>query len=141
MPRSLGIIVGVLTIPVAALIGLGGIAFVFDRSTAGRYLGPVVGLITIAAVVWLLSLSWRLISNRPRRTGGLLSPFALRLIGTVMVLLPVIALVSGALLTDGPERWWRPIQGCIYFLVGVRLFRLAARRSPEGLKDDSPSGV
>jgi hypothetical protein len=118
MPRLLGIVVGSLMIPVALFIALGGLVFLLDRSTVHRYVGPLMGLVCIFAVGWLLSLSWRLILNRPRRTGGLLSPFALRLLGAVLVLGPLAAAVSGFLFAAAPERWWRIVQACIYFVVG-----------------------
>jgi hypothetical protein len=88
-------------------------------------------------VVWLLSLSRRLILNRPRSTGGLLSPLALRFIGALLILGPIAAAVSGALFAEGAERWWRIIQACIYFLAGLRLFQLAAVRSRLAVEDDT----
>ena len=133
MPRLLGIVVGGLMVPVTLFIALGGLAFLLDRGHP--YLGPFLGLLCIFAVAWLLSLSWRLILNRPRPTGGLLSPLTLRIIGAVMILAPPVAAVTGSLVVPAPELWWRVVLACIYFIAGFRLLRLAAARSKLPVED------
>jgi hypothetical protein len=128
-PRAFGILVGLFILPLAALIGLGGYMFLASPSADHPYLGLLLGSASVITVVWLFSVSWRLILNRPRRAGGLFSPLGLRAVGTVLVAAPFFAVLSGTLFKDRPVRWWGAVQAVIYLFAGVRLFQLASARS------------
>jgi hypothetical protein len=87
-------------------------------------------LCAIAATISFACLFWaiRLLLNRPRRDGGLLSPIALVLFGVVYAGLPIAALLTGAWRNNQYSPVMVALQGCLYLSWGVAMFRLAVRR-------------
>ncbi len=97
----------------------------------------IVALVSVAISMILLFLATRLLFRRPRRDGGLLPPWALRLAASCFIALPIAALLAGQ--ASHPRIGWFQllVQGGIYLLVGARLFQLArARESPPDPTDD-----
>jgi hypothetical protein len=85
-------------------------------------------MVLLFGSLWVLFASVRLIVGRERRTGGLLSPLALRVAGTIFGIIPVIALFTGAY-WEARWGWVRVIQAIGYFTAMAALFRLASSRT------------
>jgi hypothetical protein len=82
------------------------------------------------ALTWAcLLFAYRLLLNRPRSSGGLLSPLALRLSALFFGGLPLLGFVTGAWRTSSQPKPWLIVQGVGYFLAAISLWRLARQRS------------
>jgi hypothetical protein len=73
------------------------------------------------ASAWILSISYRLLTNQPSY-GGLLSPLTLRLVAIYMAAMPI---VTGRTADWG---WPRYLQAAMFIFSAVVLWRLAAWR-------------
>lgn len=124
-------------IPVGLLIGLLSIAcaafstvLVFAPPPRNPLLAQCIGALMIMTCLWTTSLGIRLIANRPDH-GGLLSPFALRLVAVYMLAVPTFILVT--------ERHgsWSPIQylqAGAYIMGSFGVWRIAAWREASHLE-------
>jgi len=108
-----------------------------DYASSGQM---IVASVSIAVSMVLLFLAIRLLFARPRRDGGLLPPWALRLAASCFISLPIAALLAGQ--ASHPRIGWFQflVQAGIYLIVGVRLFRLARDREhpPDPTDDPQP---
>jgi hypothetical protein len=83
-----------------------------------------------AALTWAcLLFAYRLLLNRPRTSGGLLSPLALRLSALFFGGLPLLAFATGSWRSSSLPKPWPVVQSVGYFLVAISLWRLARQRS------------
>ena len=120
-----GLLLAVLGLISCLFAGLG-----FSDSLSSNTAGRVV-LVSVFGAIGLgcFALAVRLVFNRPRRDGGLMSPFALRLTAMFFFGIPVISLATGAWRNNHLGLTWVLVMGVIYFSWGVALLRLASTRS------------
>ena len=88
-----------------------------------------LALVGFACAATVLLFSIRLLLNKPRAEGGgVFPPWALRLAAALYIALPLSALLAGQ--GSHLEFGWPQLalQGTVYLLVGVALFRLAISR-------------
>lgn len=108
-----------------------------DYASSGQM---IVASVSIAVSMVLLFLAIRLLFARPRRDGGLLPPWALRLAASCFISLPIAALLAGQ--ASHPRIGWFQflVQAGIYLVVGARLFQLARarERGPDPADDPQP---
>jgi hypothetical protein len=115
-----GLLLGLLTL--LCLTGLA--AIIFSPHNNSPVMAPMIGLLFVAASVWILEMCVRLIIGR-RKQGGLMSPTALRAVGWLFGLLPVAGIFTG---------YYRahplisPIQVVVNISIFISLQRLAVVR-------------
>ena len=80
--------------------------------------------------IWVLSLAFRLLLNRPDR-GGLLSPLVLQLIAVYLVAMPTFLLVTGRAASWGLQQY---LQAGLFVFGAFGLWRLAAARKASNLR-------
>jgi hypothetical protein len=129
--RPIRVVGGALLLVPALLLAWAGVGMplIYGRTT------DLATLSVSAASLWGafvgLSTSWRLLANRSRPDGGLVSPRFLRGAGFLFAALPVLAVATGS---------WRDAkthpailigQMLAYFVVALALFRLARKREIE----------
>lgn len=88
-------------------------------------------LISVASLwgaVLGLSTSWRLLANRGRSDGGLVSPRFLRGAGVLFAALPVMSVATGSWREGQAHPAILVVQMLSYFATAIALFRLARRR-------------
>jgi len=126
--RAIQIAAGVFLFLLAALCLAGSIALVVTPPPRNPPLAVLAGALLMLGSLWVLSASVRLVTGRRRRTGELLSPFALRVTGVLFGALPVAVFFTDAY-RDARYGWLRIAQAISYLTVTVALFRLASRRT------------
>ena len=124
-------------IPVGILVGFCAIAcgafssvLVFDPPPKSPDFARLIGMAMILVCVWIATLGWRLIVNRPSY-GGLLSPFVLRVVAVYMAAVPAFLLVTGSAASWSMMRY---LQAAAYFLGAISLWGIAAWRKASHLK-------
>ena len=88
------------------------------------YASLLAALISLACLLW----AYRLLFDRPRKDGGLLSPITLRVFAVIYVGLPIASLATGAWRDNHIHPLFLVPQGLLYFAWGLALWRLATRR-------------
>jgi hypothetical protein len=128
VPRAVQIAAGMFLFLLAALSLAGSIALVVMPVPRNPLLSVLAGAASMLVSLWVLSASVRLMTGRRRRTGGLLSPFSLRVTGVLFAAIPVAAFFTDAY-RDSRYGWLRIAQAISYLTVTAALFRLASRRT------------
>jgi len=82
------------------------------------------GIVMVLVCIWVLSLGFRLITNRPNY-GGLLSPLLLRLVAVYMVATPIFLIVTGR---DTSWSLLQQLQAALSILGSAGIWRLVAWR-------------
>ena len=125
IPPWVTVSVGLLLIPIVLLCIAGSIMVILIPNPPNPIFNLVGGSVMTALSVWGLGLVARLAFNKRRRTGGLFSPFALRVISVGAILIPITALILGAF-------WERPVihtlMAISYMLAASNLWQMASRR-------------
>lgn len=111
-------------------------AFFLGWATVGIPTGtrkyPVATMLVSMASLWAtvlcLSTSWRLIANRSRPDGGLVSPLFLRGAAILFVAMPVFSLATGSWRTVRLNPAFVAFQTVLYIAMAITLVRLARRR-------------
>jgi hypothetical protein len=86
--------VGVLLAFCAVAVGAFSSTLIFAPPSKNPFVARCVGALMVLLCIWVLSLAYRLITNRPNH-GGLLSPFVLKLVALYMFTVPVFLIVTG----------------------------------------------
>jgi hypothetical protein len=128
LPRWVQVPAGILLFLFAALALVGSISMIIAPPPVNPPLAVLVGTVLVVGCLWVLVASVRLMAGRPRRTGGLLSPLALRVTGVLFGAAAPVALFAGVFLDRG-HGWLRALQALLHFSAAVTLFRLAALRT------------
>ncbi len=124
------------------ILGIISLLSAFAAATTADLSAKVWAQFVLAAVGgWLgascLLFSYRLLLNRPRHDGGLLSPMSLRIGAAFFVGLPLASLATGAWKNNFTFPWvLLPMIG--YIVCGVSMWTLARIRSRQ-LQDRSES--
>ena len=125
LPRWVQVPAGLLFGAFTLLCLVGSLSMVFGENEKAPVLAPLFGLVMTLACVWILLMCFRLVSGR-RRTGGIMSPTALRAVAYFFLLLPIGGLFTGYFVSH-------PLRGAIQTLAYVAVFlglrRLAKERS------------
>ena len=129
LPRPLAIIGGVLLLLFALIFLWVGLGLAIGLRSEPSALKAIIAALSLYTLIRLLVFSWRLILNRPRPGGGLLSPFALRVTGLFMVLLPMAGFFTGWYEASSPRLWLNVFGGVVYIFAGGALILLARARS------------
>lgn len=120
--------VGLLLIPIVLLCVVGSIMVIFIPNPPNPTFNLVGGSVMTVLSVWGLGQVTRLAFNKRRRTGGLFSPVALRVMSVGAILIPVTALILGTF-------WERPVMHTLmaisYMLAASNLWQMASRRQRE----------
>ncbi len=86
------------------------------------------------ALLWLLTLSIRMIFNLKQIAGGLVSPIVLRLVSYIFLVIPVLSIALGTF-------WEKPIvysfMTAVYISIFFGLNRLAKQRTRGAKYDDT----
>ena len=91
-----------------------------------------LGIVAAPVFVWCAQTSWRLITGRPNKYGGLLSPGVIGVAGLGLALVGLIGLIRGGW-TALPRAW-------LLVLSGSGTVRLAWNRVRRGTADEAPVG-
>jgi hypothetical protein len=136
LPRWIQIPAGIFLFAWASLALVGSVVLVIAPPERNPPLAILVGMVLVLGSIWVLLVSWRLIIGSERRTGGLLSPLALRVTGVIIGVIPVIALFTGAFW----DRWGalRVLQALGHLVMMAALFRLASRRASVSPTENAP---
>jgi len=129
LPRPLAVIGGVLLLFFALIFLWVGFGLAIGLRSEPSALKVIIAALSLYASVKLLVFSWRLLLNRPRPGGGLLSPFVLRVTGLFMVLLPIAGFFTGWYEASSSRLWPNVFQGVVYIFAGGGLILLARVRS------------
>jgi len=125
--RPLDVVAGVLLLVPAFLLAWAGIAPLIYRQNPG-----VAMLVVSVASLWGaalgVSVSWRLIANRSRSDGGLVSPRFLKGAALLFAVLPIAALATGSWRSAKVPAAFLVVQALFYFAAARKLIRLAQRR-------------
>jgi hypothetical protein len=130
VPRAVQIAAGIFLFLLAALALAGSLALVVMPPPRNPPLAVLAGGVSMLGSLWVLSASVRLVTGRRRRTGGLLSPFALRVTGVLFAVIPVAAFFTDAY-RDSRYGSLRVAQAISYLTITAALFRLASRRASD----------
>ena len=134
---------GVLFLLLGLICALTAYVTTLGAERRGQYvLALVATLIAVALLLW----AYRLLLDRPRKDGGLVSPATLCLFALVYIGLPIASFATGAWKNN---RIPLPVllpQAIMYIGWGVAMWRLAARRHsararPHPLEGVGQSGV
>jgi hypothetical protein len=122
------IVLALLGVSIAAIglaVGLFSLTLFLDPQPKRPLLQHAIGVVIVLVCAWVLSLAWRLLTDRPHR-GGLMGPTALRISGVLFLIMPIGGLLDGYYL-----RWGSVAiaQGIASMSTGLGLFVLAERRS------------
>ena len=92
---ALGAVLGIAAFVPGALT-IGALVHIFSGSgeLGPAWVAPLVVVLSATTAFWCVETAWRLCTRRERETGGLLSPFVLRLAGVVCVVLAVVMLIE-----------------------------------------------
>jgi hypothetical protein len=93
-------------------------------------LAQCFGVMMVLVCMWVLSLEFRLITNRPNY-GGLLSPLLLRLVAVYMAAMPILLIATG---NDVSWSFLQQLQAGLSILGSAGMWRLAAWRKASWLK-------
>ena len=96
LPRWLILLAGLFLAPIVLLCGFGSFFLLLEPSPGKELLVSTVATVMLLLSIWLGSVVLRLILGKPRDTGGLFSPTALRSIAFVFLIIPIIALLTGS---------------------------------------------
>ena len=125
LPRWVTIPAGILLLPIVILCGAGSAFLLFDPRGKNVVLTMAIATGMLLLTCWLGLKVFQLIFNVEQKSGGLLSPFALRAVAVVFLLLPVGGSFTGYFLQ-------RPVIALVQTLACVSIFfglhRLAAFR-------------
>lgn len=93
-------------------------------------LARCAGIVMVMVCIWVLSLGFRLVANRPNY-GGLLSPLLLRLVAVYMAAMPIFLIVTGR-----AASWsvFQQLQAGLFLVGSIAMWRLAAWRKASWLK-------
>ena len=125
LPRWLTFLVGLFLAPIVLLCVLGSFFLLLEPSPGKELLVSIVATIMLLLSIWLGTVVLRLILGKPRITGGLFSPTALRSIASVFLLIPIITLLTGAFF-DRPIL--HLIQSIVYLVIFSNFWQQASRR-------------
>ena len=126
--RPLGMLTGVLLLVPALFLAWAGleVPLIYGRSTG------LARLLLSMASVWAAFLcvftSWRLLTNRGRADGGLVSPLFLRGAALLFAAIPILALATGSWRSAGEHPVFVAIRLVVYVGAAITLFRLAGWR-------------
>lgn len=93
--RWIQIPVGLVLSAFILLCLLGSVSLMVDHKPNAPVLAPLLGALMTLACLWLLSMAMRLLLGK-RKSGGLMGPRTLRLVGWLFLLIPVTAILSGS---------------------------------------------
>lgn len=129
LPRWVRIPAGLLLFLWAGLALTGSIALIVMPPDANPALTRAIGTALALGSFWGLMAALRLIAGRQLRTGGLLTPLALRVTGAIIGVIPLIALVTGTFWESERTVWSRIAQAVGYIALAAGLFGLASTRT------------
>jgi hypothetical protein len=139
VPRWLQISIGLLLLPVTALCLIGAVLLVVKPPEKNPLLAVTIGSLMVLLSFWGLEKAVRLILGW-RSRGGLMGPFALRVVGVFFLLLPL-----AGFFTDHYARYGllAVIQAVGYVFTFFALLALARTRdktyAQQGTHDDGPA--
>jgi hypothetical protein len=103
---------------------------IFAPPPKNPLLARCFGVAMVLVCMWVLSLGFRLITNRPDY-GGLLSPLLLRLVAVYMAAMPIFLIVTGR---DASWSLLQQLQAGLSILGSAGMWRLAAWRKASWFK-------
>lgn len=137
VPRSMAFLFGVLLIvPGVFLLGA-AIGVSLLAASDDRLIGLAISVGSALGALLCFSISRRLITNRSRPDGGLVSPAFLLGSAALFAFLPLFALATGSWRSIKTAPEMTAIQMTMYFWIATVLFRLARARKAGGSEPSS----
>jgi hypothetical protein len=125
-------------VPILIISIVGSASLLYDNPAGYEVIRPIAGTIMLLICGLLATISFRLITGKKGRYGGLFGPVALRVFAGMFFLLPIGGLFSGWYV-DHPIAG--PMQALAYYVISFSLWRLAAyRRSKVATPNDIGEG-
>jgi hypothetical protein len=127
VPRPLALVAGALVLVPGFLLAWAaiGIPLGLGWTTATA----LMSAISVGGAALCLSASWRLLLDRHRKDGGLVSVPFLKASALLFGAMPILAVATGSWRSVDLPGWLLVVQGFGYFGSAAVLLRLAARRS------------
>lgn len=122
--------VGLLLAFCALACGAFSSVLIFAPPPKNPPLARCFGIVMVLVCIWVLSLGFRLITNRPNY-GGLLSPLVLRLVAVYMAAMPMFFIVTGR---DTSWSLLQHLQAWFSILGSAGMWKLAAWRKASWFK-------
>lgn len=126
LPKIVTILVGIVLLPLTLICVIGSLVIILDPQVDNLPLTLGLGSVFLFGSLFGVLKSFQMIFCIKQKTGGLLSPVALRFLSIVLLIIPVVSVVSGTFM-EAP--YTRSIQTVVYVLAFLGLNKLATVRS------------
>ena len=129
LPRWAEVVAAICLTPIVALCAIGSVdMFVHPPANDQVVLMMLIGTAMLMIAAWSAAMVVRLFTGRPSRSGGLLSPIALRVAAVMFGLLPFAGFFTGVYLKGGVQLL-PLLQALLYFIIAGRLWHMARVRT------------
>lgn len=126
--RPVAIVAGVLLLVPAFLLAWAAVGIPLGVEWNSPFAMLLVSVASLWGAVLCVSTSWRLLTNRSRPDGGLVSPRFLTGAAILFAAMPVLAVITGSWRMGRTSALFPAAQMVLYFGIATTLFRLARKR-------------